>query len=163
CGWYWGPLSYEEAEATLQNKPDGSFLVRDSSNENYILSLSFISHSIVRHTRIEHNKGLFSFWSQPESHGRVTIKEFIEQTVENSRNGNFHYFLRPPGPGMPPLPIQLVHPISRFVQFRSLQHMCRFLILRWVRRDHIDRLPVPEKVKNYLRENQYYVESVEDM
>ncbi|KAK6172056.1 hypothetical protein SNE40_018020 [Patella caerulea] len=162
CGWYWGPLSYEEAEAKLMNKPDGSFLVRDSSNENYILSLSFTCNNIVHHTRIEHHRGVFSFWSQPLSHGKDTIREFIEQAVENSKNGTFHYFLRPSGPGTPPLPIRLVHPISRFFRLQSLQHMCRFLILRWVRRDHIDTLPVPEKVKNYLRENQYYVESLEE-
>ena len=65
-------------------------------------------------------------------------------------------------PGSPPIAIQLLYPVSRFLKVPSLQHMCRFLILRWVRRDHIDNLPVPEKVKNYLREHQYYVENLED-
>ena len=39
------------------DKCDGSFLVRDSSNDNYILSLSFKSMGQVHHTRIEHHKG----------------------------------------------------------------------------------------------------------
>ncbi|XP_046376614.2 microtubule-associated protein futsch-like [Haliotis rufescens] len=162
CGWYWGPLSYNEAVNKLLNKPDGSFLVRDSSNENYILSLSFKCMGSVCHTRIEHNKGVFSFWSQPDSHGTSTIKDFIEQAVHFSHSGKFLYFLRPSGPGSPPIAIRLLHPVSRFCRVPSLQHMCRFLILRWVRRDHIDVLPVPEKVKNYLRENQYYVETLEE-
>ncbi|KAK7508073.1 hypothetical protein BaRGS_00001038 [Batillaria attramentaria] len=162
CGWYWGPLSYEEAESKLCDKRDGSFLVRDSSNENYILSLSFKSLGQVHHTRIEHHKGLFSFWSQPDSHGKAQICQFIEQTVENSRNGRFLYFLRPPGPGSPPMPIQLLYPVSRFCRVPSLQHMCRFLVLRLVRRDHIDHLPLPQKVKSYLLEKQYYVETLEE-
>ena len=58
--------------------------------------------------------GHFSFWSQPESHGKSTIKEFIEQCVENSRNGRFLYFIRPSGPGSPPMPIHLLHPVSRY-------------------------------------------------
>lgn len=162
CGWYWGPLSYEEAENKLQDKRDGSFLVRDSSNENYILSLSFKSLGQVHHTRIEHHKGLFSFWSQPDSHGKAQICQFIEQTVENSRNGRFLYFLRPMGPGSPPMPIQLLYPVSRFFRVPSLQHMCRFRVLRLVRRDHIDHLPLPQKVKSYLLEKQYYVETLEE-
>ena len=44
----------------LEDKPDGSFLVRDSSDERYILSLSFRSHGVTHHTRIEHYKGEFT-------------------------------------------------------------------------------------------------------
>ena len=57
CGWYWGPLSFDDAEARLCDLPDGSFLVRDSSDDRYILSLSFRSQSSTHHTRIEHFKG----------------------------------------------------------------------------------------------------------
>ena len=52
-GWYWGPLSMDKAESKLANKRDGSFLVRDSSHDSYILSLSFRSQSRTHHTRIE--------------------------------------------------------------------------------------------------------------
>ncbi|XP_033728998.1 uncharacterized protein LOC117318106 [Pecten maximus] len=162
CGWYWGPLSWDEAEIKLMNKPDGSFLVRDSSDDRYILSLSFNMQGRVHHTRIEHHKGKFSFWSQPDSHGKATIREFIEQCVKNSRNGQFLYFIRPSGPGSPPMPVHLLHPVSRYKQMQSLQHMCRFQILQKVRRDHIDTLPIPTQIKNYLKDPQYYVEYLEE-
>lgn len=158
CGWYWGPLGWENAEAKLEDKPDGSFLVRDSSDDRYILSLSFRSQNVTHHTRIEHYKGKFSFYSQPKSHGVSTIVEFIEKAMEHSQSGRFLYFLRPRAPGLPPTPVQLLFPISRLRNMHSLQHMCRFVILKHVRRDLIDYLPMPQRLKEYLRQTQYYIE-----
>ncbi|XP_061701475.1 collagen alpha-1(I) chain-like isoform X2 [Syngnathoides biaculeatus] len=54
CGWYWGPMTWEDAEVKLKGKADGSFLVRDSSDPRYILSLSFRSQGVTHHTRMEH-------------------------------------------------------------------------------------------------------------
>jgi hypothetical protein len=58
CGWYWGPISGDLAEALLRDEPDGSFIVRDSSDEHYIFSLTFKLSGFVRHVRIEHDQGL---------------------------------------------------------------------------------------------------------
>ena len=57
CGWYWGPLSSEAAEKILSNEPDGSFIVRDSSDDHYIFSLTLKLNNSVRHVRIEHDQG----------------------------------------------------------------------------------------------------------
>ncbi|XP_071942780.1 uncharacterized protein [Antedon mediterranea] len=155
-GWYWGPMSWDDAESRLENTPDGSFLVRDSSDDRHILSLSFRAQSTTHHTRIEHHNGKFSFWSQPTSHGSASIVEFIEEAMQHSRNGRYLYFLRPRLPGFPPAPVQLLYQISRFQKARSLQHMCRFVIRKHARLDHIDLLPLPRRLKDYLKEGQYY-------
>lgn len=47
------------AEKILLNEPDGSFIVRDSSDEHYIFSLTFKLNGFVRHVRIEHDHGKF--------------------------------------------------------------------------------------------------------
>ncbi|XP_033101842.1 uncharacterized protein LOC117104972 [Anneissia japonica] len=156
CGWYWGPMSWDDAESRLENTPDGSFLVRDSSDDRHILSLSFRAQGTTHHTRIEHHNGKFSFWSQPTSHGSASIVEFIEEAMQHSRNGRYLYFLRPRLPGFPPAPVQLLYQISRFQKARSLQHMCRFVIRKHARLDHIDLLPLPKRLKEYLKEGQYY-------
>ena len=57
CGWYWGAIGWEEAEKQLSSERDGSFLLRDSSDERYLFSLSFRALNTTHHTRIEHYKG----------------------------------------------------------------------------------------------------------
>lgn len=57
CGWYWGPMSGDVAERLLSSEPNGSFLVRDSSDDHYIFSLTFKLNGKVRHVRIEHDQG----------------------------------------------------------------------------------------------------------
>jgi len=58
CGWYWGAIGWEEAEKQLAAERDGSFLLRDSSDDRYLFSLSFRALDKTHHTRIEHYKGL---------------------------------------------------------------------------------------------------------
>ncbi|ESN97639.1 hypothetical protein HELRODRAFT_177694 [Helobdella robusta] len=137
--WYWGSLNFEEAEVKLSKSPDGWFLVRDSSDERYILSVSFRSEGRTHHTRIEHHSGVFSFYTQRMKSGSTTsenagatlsqssavavvghgastsIVEFIEDAVRRSKLGECLYYL----PGSissetPPTPVKLLYPLSRF-------------------------------------------------
>ncbi|KAF4520407.1 hypothetical protein B566_EDAN003975 [Ephemera danica] len=147
-GWYWGPISGETAEKILSSEPDGSFIVRDSSDQHYIFSLTFRLNGCVRHVRIEHDQGNFSFGSctKFKSH---TIVDFIENAVEHSRSGRYLFFLHR-RPVLGPMRVQLLHPVSRFKQVQSLQHMCR--------RDLISTLPLPRRVIDYLSTPHYYAE-----
>ena len=79
--------------------------------------------------------------------------------------------------------VQLLHPVSRVKKVQSLQHMCRynlsqirrkkekslktflfyhfrFVILKLVPRDHVDQLPVPKRIKDYLKTPNYYSENI---
>ncbi|XP_076149528.1 suppressor of cytokine signaling 7 isoform X3 [Alosa pseudoharengus] len=157
CGWYWGPMNWEDAELKLKGKPDGSFLVRDSSDPRYILSLSFRSQGVTHHTRMEHYRGTFSLWCHPKFEDRChSVVEFIERAIMHSKNGKFLYFLRSRVPGLPPTPVQLLYPVSRFSNVKSLQHLCRFCIRQMVRIDHIQELPLPKPLIAYLRKFYYY-------
>uniref|UniRef100_A0A3Q3AKX8 Suppressor of cytokine signaling 7 n=1 Tax=Kryptolebias marmoratus TaxID=37003 RepID=A0A3Q3AKX8_KRYMA len=157
CGWYWGPMNWEDAEMKLKSKPDGSFLVRDSSDPRYILSLSFRSQGVTHHTRMEHYRGTFSLWCHPKFEDRChSVVEFIERAIMHSKNGKFLYFLRSRVPGLPPTPVQLLYPVSRFSNVKSLQHLCRFCIRQIVRIDHIQELPLPRPLISYLSKFYYY-------
>ena len=39
----------------------------------------------------------------------------------------------------------------------------RFVILKMVPRDHVDQLPVPKRIKEYLKTPNYYSEKLEDV
>uniref|UniRef100_A0A8B9SL33 Suppressor of cytokine signaling 7 n=1 Tax=Anas platyrhynchos TaxID=8839 RepID=A0A8B9SL33_ANAPL len=167
CGWYWGPMNWEDAEMKLKGKPDGSFLVRDSSDPRYILSLSFRSQGITHHTRMEHyrGKGPGERWGGGRGCGQPGLKfedrcqsvvEFIKRAIMHSKNGKFLYFLRSRVPGLPPTPVQLLYPVSRFSNVKSLQHLCRFRIRQLVRIDHIPELPLPKPLISYIRKFYYY-------
>ncbi|GAB0094351.1 uncharacterized protein DMENIID0001_096390 [Sergentomyia squamirostris] len=159
-GWYWGPISSEAAERILSNEPDGSFIVRDSSDDHYIFSLTFKLNGCVRHVRIEQDQGTFSFGSFAKFKSR-TIVEFIEKAVEHSRSGRYLFFLhRRPEHG--PMRVQLTNPVSRFKHVQSLQHMCRFVILKAVvRKDLIQTLPLPRRIIDYLSYKNVYSEQIE--
>ncbi|XP_069476876.1 suppressor of cytokine signaling 6 [Ambystoma mexicanum] len=153
-GWYWGPITRWEAEEKLANVQDGSFLVRDSSDDRYLLSLSFRSHSKTLHTRIEHSNGRFSFYEQPDVEGHTSIVDLIEHSIRDSENGAFCYS-RSRLPGSATYPVRLTNPVSRFMQVRSLQYLCRFVIRQYTRIDLIQKLPLPNKMKDYLQEKHY--------
>lgn len=161
CGWYWGPISGEMAEKLLEPEPCGSFLVRDSSDEHYIFSLSFKLDEMVRHVRIEQEQGNFSFGSLKKFRSS-TIVDFIESAMEHSRSGQFLFFLRL-GPELGPIRVQLLYPVSRFKRVQSLQHICRFVILQFVRRDQIHELALPKYLRQYLDTPYYYSEELAKM
>ncbi|CAG5007169.1 unnamed protein product [Parnassius apollo] len=120
--WYWGPISVEAAEKILSNEPDGSFIVRDSSDDHYIFTLTFKLNGL-RHVRIEHDQGNFCFGGCTMFKAQ-TIVEFIENAVETSRSGRYLFFLNL-RPVLGPVRVQLLYPVSRFKRVQSLQHMCR--------------------------------------
>ncbi|XP_075990655.1 uncharacterized protein LOC142986201 [Anticarsia gemmatalis] len=159
-GWYWGPISVEAAEKILSNEPDGSFIVRDSSDDHYIFTLTFKLNGL-RHVRIEHDQGNFCFGGCTMFKAQ-TIVEFIENAVETSRSGRYLFFLNL-RPVLGPVRVQLLYPVSRFKRVQSLQHMCRFVILKYVRRDLISNLPLPRRLVDYLSATHYYSEILADI
>ncbi|XP_037068052.1 uncharacterized protein LOC119089454 [Pollicipes pollicipes] len=152
-GWYWGPISRAEAEELLSIEADGAFLVRDSSDDHYVLSLSFRSCGKTRHTRIQHCNSMFSFYvcTDPDD-SYPSIPELIERSMERSQGGGVLCYSKDSADSTRVLPVRLTQPVSRLTRVRSLQSLCRFVIRQRVRLDLIQQLPLPSTVKTFIEE-----------
>ncbi|CAL8126780.1 unnamed protein product [Orchesella dallaii] len=151
-GWYWGGLSKDETEAKLKDQPDGAFVVRDSSSDHYLLSLSFNSNGKTLHTRIEYRNAQFCF--SPDSDSFNTVAELIQHCIAYSEEGVFCYSRRF-NSASTSYPVRLTKPISRFTEVKSLLYLSRLVIRQNVRFDLIPFLPLPASLIEFVSEQRY--------
>lgn len=61
CSFYWGKMDRYEAERLLEGKQEGTFLLRDSAQEEFLFSVSFRKYGRSLHARVEQWNHKFSF------------------------------------------------------------------------------------------------------
>lgn len=136
CSFYWGVMDRYQAEQLLDNKPEGTFLLRDSAQEDYLFSVSFRRYSRSLHARIEQWNHKFSFDSHDPG---VFASESVCGLIEHYKDPNCCMFFEP----------MLTIPLHRNFPF-SLQHLCRAAISDRITYDSINLLPLPRSLKEYL-------------
>ncbi|KAJ8414682.1 hypothetical protein AAFF_G00038840 [Aldrovandia affinis] len=138
---YWGVMDRYEAETLLEGKPEGTFLLRDSAQEDYLFSVSFRRYSRSLHARIEQWNHNFSFDVHDPS---VFHAPTVTGLLEHYKDPNSCMFFEP----------LLSSPIHRTRPF-SLQHVCRAVVSSRTTYDGIDLLPIPNTLKEHLKEYHY--------
>ncbi|GAV05079.1 hypothetical protein RvY_15261 [Ramazzottius varieornatus] len=146
CGWYWGPITRSDAEQKLLDKPDGTFLVRNSLDQNYILSLSFRSLGQSLHARIEYSNGRFSFCPRLDEETFPSVVDLVEKAMEKATV----CYSRARDPDSPTFPVRLLYPVSRFSEVPSLKYLCRFAIRLDLRAEHWEDARLPNTVRKYI-------------
>uniref|UniRef100_A0A8B9FIR2 Suppressor of cytokine signaling 2 n=1 Tax=Amazona collaria TaxID=241587 RepID=A0A8B9FIR2_9PSIT len=148
AGWYWGNMTVAEAKERLQDAPEGTFLVRDSSHSEYLLTISVKTSAGPTNLRIEYQDGKFRLDSITCVRSRLkqfnSVVHLIEYYVlmcknrtEAPSNGTVHLYLNKP----------------LYTSTPSLQHRCRITINKCT--TQIWELPLPTRLKEYLKEYQY--------
>jgi len=139
---YWGKMDRYEAEKALENKAEGSFLLRDSAQEEYIFSVSFRRYGRSLHARIEEADHKFSFdCHDPGVFRSVTIP----QLLYHYKDPNSCMFFEP----------LLSCPVNRTEPF-SLQDIARANICDRLRSySSIDHLELPRSLKSLLKQYHY--------
>lgn len=141
CGFYWGKMDRYEAERLLENKPEGTFLLRDSAQEDYLFSVSFRRYGRSLHARVEQWNHRFSFDSHDPG---VYSSQTVCGLVEHYKDPSCCMYFEP----------MLTRPLHRTFAF-SLQHLARAVVCSRVTYDGISRLLLPRCLKGYLREYHY--------
>ena len=136
---YWGVMDRYEAEDRLDGRPEGSFVLRDSAQDDYLFSVTFRRYGLTLHARLEQWAHRFSFNTHDPG---VYADASIADLLAHYRYHDNCLFFEP----------LLTTPIRRNFVF-SLQHLCRATICDRTTYDGIDRLPLPATSKEYL---QYY-------
>lgn len=142
CSFYWGVIDRYEAERLLDKKREGTFLLRDSAQDDFLFSVSFRRYNRSLHARIEQWNHRFSFdVHDPAVYSADSVCGLIEHYKDSSRC----LFFEP----------MLTDPLHRTFPF-SLQHLARATICNNLKRyDHISKLPLPMSMKTYLRYYHY--------
>ncbi|PBC33451.1 Suppressor of cytokine signaling [Apis cerana cerana] len=141
CSFYWGKMDRYEAERLLEGKQEGTFLLRDSAQEEFIFSVSFRKYGRSLHARIEQWNHKFSFDSHDPG---VYASETVCGLIEHYKHPSCSMFFEP----------MLTIPFHRNFAF-PLQHLCRAVITTRTTYDGINKLQLPKTLKSYLKEYHY--------
>ena len=141
CSFYWGKMDRYEAERLLDNKPEGTFLLRDSAQEEHLFSVSFRRFDRSLHARIEQWNHRFSFDSHDPG---VYASNTVCGLIEHYKDPSHCMFFEP----------MLTIPLHRNFTF-SLQHLSRSVITSRLTYDTIHSIQLPKRLKNYLKEYHY--------
>ncbi|XP_036373863.1 suppressor of cytokine signaling 2-like isoform X2 [Megalops cyprinoides] len=163
-GWYWGSLTANEARKILQDAPEGTFLLRDSSQRDYLFTISAMTSAGPTNLRIEYKEGKFKLDSvvlvKPKLKQFDSVVHLVEHYVllsrtsrrSNSSGGGG----RPPvSPAPPNGTVQLLMTTPVYAATPSLQHLCRIAINKATGR--VQDLPLPNRLKDYLTDYAYHV------
>lgn len=157
-GWYWGSLTANEAKEILQDSSEGTFLVRDSSQRDYLFTISAMTSAGPTNLRIEYKHGKFKLDSvvlvKPKLKQFDSVVHLVEHYVHLSRStdrsgANSAASTAPNGT------VQLLLTKPVYTAMPALQHLCRIAINRRTRR--VQELPLPNRLKDYLTDYSYHV------
>lgn len=152
-GWYWGSMTVNEAKEKLKEAPEGTFLIRDSSHSDYLLTISVKTSAGPTNLRIEYQDGKFRLDSiicvkskLKQFDSVVHLIDYYVQMCKDKRTG-------PEAPRNGTVHLYLTKPL--YTAVRPLQHLCRLTINKCT--GTIWGLPLPTRLKDYLEEYKFQV------
>lgn len=162
-GWYWGSLTANEAKELLQDASEGTFLVRDSSQQDYLFTISAVTSAGPTNLRIEYKHGKFKLDSvllvKPRLKQFDSVVHLVEHYVQLSRTGDKAAAAAATNSNSaavaPNGTVQLLLTKPVYTATPSLQHLSRIAINRRTRR--VQDLPLPNRLKEYLTDYAYNV------
>ncbi|KAI0236040.1 Cytokine-inducible SH2-containing protein [Lamellibrachia satsuma] len=154
CGFYYGKLSMIDAKRKLRRAAFGTYLLRDSSDPNFLYSLSVKTKRGTTSVRISYSRGQFRLDCDealvdavPSFDCVLRLVEYYTRDDARADNGSGCVFLE--SSGRRDTPIELVQPYIETAP--SLRAMCRKVVNRTV--PDVERrrqLPISDDVRCFL-------------
>ncbi|CDQ60513.1 unnamed protein product [Oncorhynchus mykiss] len=138
---YWGVRDRFEAEELLEGQPEGTFLLRNSAQDEFLFSVSFRRYSRSLHARIEQNGKRFSFDGRDPC---ISWDPSVTGLLRHYSDPATCLFFEP----------LLALPLPRTFPF-TLQHLCHAVICSCTTYQGIEILPLPYQLRYYLRQYHY--------
>ncbi|XP_028250517.1 suppressor of cytokine signaling 2 [Parambassis ranga] len=160
-GWYWGSLTANEAKEILQDTSEGTFLVRDSSQRDYLFTISAMTSAGPTNLRIEYKHGKFKLDSvvlvKPKLKQFDSVVHLVEHYVQLSRTSDKAVTsqLAAAAAAAPNGTVQLLLTKPVYTSTPTLRHLCRIAINKTTRQ--VQDLPLPNRLKDYLMDYAYNV------
>ncbi|XP_062238292.1 suppressor of cytokine signaling 2 [Platichthys flesus] len=161
-GWYWGTLTATEAKEILQDAAEGTFLVRDSSQRDYLFTISAMTSAGPTNLRIEYKHGKFKLDSvvlvRPKLKQFDSVVHLVEHYVmlsKTSDNTTADPQFSAAAAAAPNGTVQLLLTKPMYTATPALQHLCRIAINKTTRQ--VQDLPLPNRLRDYLTDYAYNV------
>lgn len=155
-GWYWGSLTANEAKEILQDATEGTFLVRDSSQRDYLFTISAVTSAGPTNLRIEYKHGKFKLDSvvvvKPKLKQFDSVVRLVEHYFLLSRVSNKSTLHSQPS-ASPNGTVQLLLTKPVYTATPTLKHLSRIAINRTTQQ--VQALPLPNRLKTYLLDYTY--------
>ncbi|XP_053299784.1 suppressor of cytokine signaling 3 [Pleuronectes platessa] len=151
-GFYWGAITGKEANAMLAAEATGAFLIRDSSDNRHLFTLSVKTSSGTKNLRIQCDSASFRLQTDPKNIQSAPnfdcvlklIHHYMPQSKGNTHSGNMSFIYS----GGEKIPLELIRPLS--CSLSTLQHLCRKTV-----NGHLDisskRDQLPHSLKEFLQ------------
>ncbi|NP_001265795.1 suppressor of cytokine signaling 3 [Oryzias latipes] len=150
CGFYWSTISGKEANALLEKERTGTFLIRDSSDNRHLFTLSVKTVVGPKSVRIKCDSN--AFYLQSDTNNTLAVPRFdcilklIEFYMPRVSGGCVIYYIHNAGEK---IPLDLRRPYS--CNLSTLQHLCRRTV-----NSHSDisskKDELPQTIRDFLQE-----------
>ncbi|KAL3048691.1 hypothetical protein OYC64_007281 [Pagothenia borchgrevinki] len=160
-GWYWGGLTANEAKEILQETSEGTFLLRDSSQSDFLFTISAMTSAGPTNLRIEFKHGKFKLDSvllvRPRLRTFDSVVHLVQHYITLSRSGDraARSSSSTVNSSSSSSSVQLLLTRPAYTALPPLQHLCRLAINSRTRQ--VQDLPLPNRLKDYLRDYSYHV------
>ena len=164
CGFYYGRMTTEDAEARLHGTPVGMFLLRNSSDPHFVFSLSIQTNRGTTSTRISFDAGQFRLNHAPEHRDEMPAFDCVLGLIEYylklaGRTGggatSHHRCIFAETNGRKDTPVVLTDPL--LARPAELKHLCRKTVNRSLAGNSVERLYLTPSLKAYLNAYPYVI------